>query len=140
MTDPKKLVPSCTCPSDEQITELSETLDATTKRMLEEAGVTIATAPSSAEEPPQTPPEPSVDPQPVPPADPVAAFVEAIVAVDRRAFTSTAEIMAAARVWCAENDALPFGPRALAEQLKRRRGVQAHSNGQRRGWRGVKLR
>jgi len=75
-----------------------------------------------------------------PPADPVAAFVEAVVAVDRRAFTSTAEIMSAAREWCAENGELTFGPRQLAAQLKRRRGVQPHSNGQRRGWRGIKLR
>jgi hypothetical protein len=84
--------------------------------------------------------EASSAPEPVPPADPAAAFVEAVVAVDRRAFTSTAEIMTAARAWCDDNGALPFGPRALAAQLKRRRGVQPHSNGQRRGWRGVKLR
>jgi hypothetical protein len=91
-------------------------------------------------EPAQSVAEPPPAPEPVPPADPAAAFVEAVVAVDRRAFTSTAEIMTAARAWCDDNGALPFGPRALAAQLKRRRGVQPHSNGQRRGWRGIKLR
>lgn len=96
--------------------------------------------PPSFHEPAQSAPEASPAPEPIPPADPVAAFVEAVVAVDRRAFTSTAEIMSAAREWCAENGELTFGPRQLAAQLKRRRGVQPHSNGQRRGWRGVKLR
>lgn len=92
------------------------------------------------EDAPWEAPEVSPSPTSVALTDAVAAFVDAAVTLNRKAFTSTAEIMAAARAWCDENEALPFGPRALAAQLKRRRGVQAHSNGQRRGWRGVKLR
>lgn len=140
-SDPKKLVPPCNCPQnvDSDMTEArarQETIGAVMS-VVNHVEPESWTPPSSAEDAVQSPPEAAGDP---PSPDAAAAFVEASVAVDRRAFTSTAEIMAAARVWCAENDLPVFHPRALAEQLKRRRGVQAHSNGQRRGWRGVKLR
>jgi hypothetical protein len=67
------------------------------------------------------------------------AFVAAAVVPDPQAFTSTAELIASARGWCEANDAYPFGRRILARQLARVGGVR-HSNGQARGWRGVKLR
>ena len=83
--------------------------------------------------------EPLPTPPSLAPPDAAAAFVGEACAPNRKAFTSTAEIMAAARGWCDEHAAKPFGPRTLASQL-RRMGGQPHSNGTRRGWRGIKLR
>lgn len=83
------------------------------------------------QKPPPTPPlpEPSA----------VDAFLAESVTPAPEVFTSTAEIMASAREWCDEREEHRFGSRALAKAL-RERGVTKHSNGQKRGWRGVKLR
>src|SRR4029077_12496053 len=94
---------------------------------------------SSAEDAPQEAFESPPAPPSLAPPDAAAAFVGESCEPNRKAFTSTAEIMAAARGWCDEHAAMPFGPRTLASQL-RRMGGQPHSNGTRRGWRGIKLR
>jgi hypothetical protein len=67
------------------------------------------------------------------------AFLIEAVTPAPAVFTSTADIMASAREWCDEREEHRFGSRALAKAM-RAKGVQKHSNGQRRGWRGVKLR
>ena len=73
------------------------------------------------------------------PGSGVDGFLAEAVTPARNHFTSTADIMAAAREWTDDRDEHRFGSRALAKAL-RERGVKKHSNGQRRGWRGVKLR
>lgn len=111
-----RLVSPCVC---------SPAVDVLAAQCGEEALESVAVAP--------------LGPPPLAPADAAAAFVGDSCKPNRKAFTSTAEIMAAARGWCDEHGAMPFGPRTLAGQL-RRMGGQPHSNGQRRGWRGIKLR
>jgi len=66
-------------------------------------------------------------------------FLDEATTPENEAFTSTAELMNAARQWVDAREGYRFGSRALAEAM-RRRGGQKHSNGMRRGWKGVRLR
>jgi hypothetical protein len=137
MTDPKKLVPECTCPPEPPpppVEDAPQSAPATHEEAQQRANAIRAAELSLgrfAEAPPASPS--------LAPPDAAAAFVGESCEPNRKAFTSTAEIMAAARGWCDEHAAMPFGPRTLASQL-RRMGGQPHSNGIRRGWRGIKLR
>lgn len=68
-----------------------------------------------------------------------AAFIQDALEGDKAAFTSTAELMAAARAWCAEKDEFRFGTKVLARRL-RAAGCRQHSTGSHRGWKGVRLK
>lgn len=79
-----------------------------------------------------------------PPIADVDAVVDAFLAdvceaTSGATFTSTAELVAAARHWCDEREEFRFGARALAKALHQR-GLQRHSTGVKRGWRGVRLK
>jgi hypothetical protein len=70
----------------------------------------------------------------------VRAFLEDSTIQDKpEGFTSTAELVAAARQWCDERGEYRFGARALAQHL-RKQGYLKWNNGRVRGWRGVRLR
>jgi len=71
----------------------------------------------------------------------VAAFLAEAIVEDKSdaGFTSTAELVAAARQWCDEKNEYRFGARALARHL-RRNGFQQWNTGRIRGWKGVRLR
>lgn len=69
----------------------------------------------------------------------VEAFLETRTVVDRQAYTSTQDLLAAATAWANERGEFHFGKRMLARQLRARGAVPQRTNTQ-RGWRGVRLR
>jgi hypothetical protein len=69
----------------------------------------------------------------------VEAFLADSTSPDRASFTSTADIMAAARAWCDDRGEFRFGRRLLAKQLQQR-GCKPQRTNTQRGWRGVRLR
>ncbi len=69
----------------------------------------------------------------------VQAFLDDAVSRDPKTFTSTADLIAAARQWCDARGEYPFGARALARHL-RQRGFPPWNTGKLRGWVGVRLR
>jgi hypothetical protein len=82
---------------------------------------------------------PDTTPSAPPLAEVAEEFVADAIARDKGSFTSTAELVAASRGWCAAHGQFAFGRRILAKQLARIGGVP-HSTGKARGWRGVKIR
>ncbi len=69
----------------------------------------------------------------------VEAFLADSTTPDRSTFTSTADIMAAARAWCDDRGEFRFGRRMLAKQLQQH-GCKPQRTNTQRGWRGVRLR
>ena len=69
----------------------------------------------------------------------VEAFLAEKTDVEKQAYTSTQDLLAAATAWCNEKGEFHFGKRLLARQLRARGAVPQRSATQ-RGWRGVRLR
>jgi hypothetical protein len=69
----------------------------------------------------------------------VEAFLAEKTTPDRAVFTTTEELVAAARAWCGEKGEHAFGRVMIARALKRR-GLKPFRTNTRRGWRGVRIR
>lgn len=79
------------------------------------------------------------DTSPLTTAEIVEAFLAEKTTPDRTVFTTTADLVAAARAWCGERGEHAFGRVMIARALKRRGCTQGRTNAN-RGWRGVRIR